>query len=73
MWRYFANEYLQCITLLNLPLEPEEGQVSLKEASQDLFATNARAEQLITRLGVKLSNYEARTILGRRVEANDLA
>lgn len=69
----FANECTQCIALLNLPLEPEEGQVGLAEASQDLFATNARAEQLLARLGVKLSNYEARTVLGRRVEANDLA
>jgi hypothetical protein len=52
----------------------EEGQISLKTASEEMFTTNVQTEQLLARLGItRLTNYEARSILQRRVEANDLA
>ena len=63
----------QGIRLLNLPLEAGEGEVTLKEASQEMFSTNVQADRFMGKMGLTLSNYEARTILQRRVEANDLA
>jgi RAD50-interacting protein 1 len=66
------SKLMEGIALLNLPLEAKEGQVTLKEASQEMFTTNAQAEALLQRLGMtRLSNYEARSVLQRRVEAND--
>lgn len=62
----------EAIVLLNLPLEAENGEVTLAQASGEIYATAARTEALLQKLGLsRLTNYETRCILQRRVEAND--
>ncbi|KAH8661474.1 RINT-1 family protein [Tricladium varicosporioides] len=57
------------VALLNLPIESEEGGMALKEASEEIFATNSQAEAAIKKLGfTRLTNYDARRILQRRME-----
>lgn len=61
----------EAVDLLNLPLDPSDG-ISVKQASDAVFASNAQAKEILDRLGfVLLSNTDARTILQRRVEASD--
>ncbi|KAF4630599.1 hypothetical protein G7Y89_g7538 [Cudoniella acicularis] len=58
------------VSLLNLPVEPEAGQMSLKDACTEIFATSPQAEAALKWLGLnRLSNFEARVILQKRVEA----
>lgn len=65
----------QGVLLLSLPLsaqEVKEGQdiPTLKEASNAMFATNAKADELLKRMRLPdVSRTEARAILARRVEA----
>lgn len=63
------------VALLNLRLEIDEGhdpQLSLGDASHKIFAGNAEAEEVLQNLGMThLSRNDARSILQRRVEAND--
>ncbi|RDL31891.1 RINT-1 family protein-like protein [Venustampulla echinocandica] len=61
----------EAATLLSLPLEAEEGNLSLKEASEEIFATNPQAEAALNKLGLeRLTNYEARQVLQKRVEGS---
>lgn len=61
----------EAATLLSLPLEADKRGVSLKEACEEVFATNSQAEAVLKKLGLeRLSNYEARQILQKRVEGS---
>ena len=63
------------VSLLNLSLdihESHEPGLSLREASHNIFAGNAEAEEVLQKLGMThISRNDARAILQRRVEAND--
>ncbi|RFU28387.1 hypothetical protein B7463_g7940, partial [Scytalidium lignicola] len=62
----------EAVDLLNLPLEAPEGGISVKQASDAVFASNAQAKEVLEQLGfILLSNTEARAIIQRRVEASD--
>jgi hypothetical protein len=64
----------QGVFLLNLPLVAEEGKdiPTLTEASNAIYATNAKADELLKRLTLPdVSRAEARAILARRVEASE--
>jgi len=62
---------MEAATLLSLPIEAGANQMSLAEASKEIFATNKQAIEALESLGIyRLTNYEARSILARRVEAN---
>lgn len=59
------------VEFLNLPLEPEDGGLSLKEATDLMFTSNAGATEVLERLKMNhLSNAHARAILQKRVEAS---
>jgi hypothetical protein len=58
------------IQLLNLPLEASEGKLNLKSAYEEIFQSEKKATETLTKLGFSmLSQYEARLILQHRVEA----
>lgn len=66
------RKLLDGINLLNLPLEAEEGEMSLKTAYVDMFETNGQAGVVLERLGItKLTVLESRKILQNRLEAQD--
>lgn len=57
--------------LLNLPLEAEEGRMPLQEACQEIYAGGAQAKEALENLGMThLTIFEARSILGRRLEVH---
>jgi hypothetical protein len=57
--------------LLNLPLEAEEGRMPLQEACQEIYAGGAQAKEALENLGMShLTIFEARSILGRRLEVH---
>lgn len=58
--------------LLNLPLEAEEGFISLKQASDRVYTDNSEARKVLEELGIDtLEPGNARMILQRRVENSD--
>lgn len=60
------------VRLLNLPLEAQEGGVSLKQASDRVFTDNAEAKKLLEELDIEtLTPANARQILQRRVENSE--
>ncbi|KAK2608003.1 hypothetical protein N8I77_006641 [Diaporthe amygdali] len=60
------------VKLLNLPVEAQEGFMSLKQASDRVFTDNSEARKVIEELGVDtLEPGNARMILQRRVENSD--
>lgn len=60
------------VELLNLPLEAGEGTVLISEASNDIFANNKLAKNMLIKLGFTSIDYkDAREILKRRVEISD--
>ncbi|KAI1385702.1 TIP-1 family-domain-containing protein [Hypoxylon trugodes] len=60
------------IQLLNLPLEAENGGVTLQQASDRVFTDNAEAKKLLAELGLEsLTPVVARKILQRRVENSE--
>ncbi|KAH8819510.1 TIP-1 family-domain-containing protein [Xylogone sp. PMI_703] len=60
------------VELLNLPLDSPDGGISIKQASDAVFASNLQAKEILERLGFTLlSNTDSRAILQRRVEASD--
>jgi hypothetical protein len=57
------------LRLLNLPLEVQEGGMSLKRATDRVFTDNAEAKKVLEELEVEaLTPANARQILQRRVE-----
>jgi hypothetical protein len=57
------------LRLLNLPLEAQEGGMSLKRATDRVFTDNAEAKKVLEELEVvTLTPANARQILQRRVE-----
>lgn len=62
----------EAVMLLNLPLDPEEGNISLKQVYDEVFAANQQAVDILNTLGMShLTGDDAKRILLRRVEAND--
>lgn len=60
------------VKLLNLPVEPREGVVSLKLASDRVFTDNTEAKKLLEDLEIDtLTPANARHILQRRVENSE--
>ena len=60
------------VKLLNLPLEAEEGGMSLSQASDRVFTDNQEARKVLEELGIEtLEPGNARMILQRRVENSD--
>ena len=60
------------VKLLNLPVQPQEGGVSLKRATDMAFTDNVEAKKLLDELEIdSLSPANARQILQRRVENSD--
>ncbi|KAI2465961.1 TIP-1 family-domain-containing protein [Annulohypoxylon bovei var. microspora] len=60
------------LKLLNLPLEAEDGNVSLQQASDRVFTDNTEAKKLLAELGLEsLTPANARKILQRRVENSE--
>jgi len=60
--------------LLNLPLQAEEGGMTLKQASDMVFTSNTEAKKLLDLVGLgtdSLSPANARQILQRRVENSE--
>jgi len=58
------------VTLLNLPILPENGKLSLKKACEEIFETSAQAYTALDELGIsKITVLQARKILQNRVEA----
>ena len=74
---YYSTESLfpklfEGVALLNLPVEGEDGEVTIKEAIKAFYSTAENTESVLKQLGLsRLTNYEARCIFQRRVEAND--
>jgi hypothetical protein len=61
----------EAVVLLNLPLEAEDGRMTLKTASQEIFGGSQEAHAALEALSVKhLMLGEARVVLARRVEIN---
>jgi hypothetical protein len=59
----------EAAALLNLPVEAEEGRMPLKEAGEKIYAGGAQAKEALENLGMThLTIFEARSILGRRLE-----
>jgi hypothetical protein len=57
--------------LLDLPLEAEEGRMPLQEACQEIYAGGAQAKEALENLGMThLTIFEARSVLGRRLEVH---
>jgi hypothetical protein len=62
----------QGIRLLNLPVKAEEGEMSLLEAAEKIFASREDCEAVLRTLSLDLlGNTHARQIMQRRVEASD--
>ena len=60
------------IRLLNLPLEKEEGTLTLKEASDRVFVDNDEARKVLEELNLEaLTPPNARYILQRRIENSE--
>lgn len=60
------------VKLLNLPVEAQEGGVSLKQASDRVFTDNTEAKKLLEDLQIEsLTPANARKILQRRVENSE--
>jgi hypothetical protein len=61
------------VTLLNVPVEAEEGRNhSLREVSQQIFDNNRMCQIVLDNMGIsRIMPKEARAILQRRVEASD--
>lgn len=60
------------IKLLNLPVEPREGVMSLKQASDRVFTDNTEAKKVLQELDIEtLTPANARHILQRRVENSE--
>lgn len=60
------------LSLLSLPVNPPEGGVSLKEASDRVFTDNQEAKAVLEQLGIEtLTPANARHILQRRVENSE--
>jgi RAD50-interacting protein 1 len=58
--------------LLNLPLVPSDGLMSLSSAYNRVYADNTEARKVIEELGLSTITYvDARLVLQRRVEASD--
>lgn len=73
--RYIPNgvgamtSLVDALKLLNLPTEPVEGGLSLKEASDRVFTDNTEAKKTLEELDIDtLTPANARHILQRRVE-----
>jgi hypothetical protein len=59
----------EAAALLNLPVEAEEGRMPLMEACQEIYAGGAQAKEALENLGMtRLTNYEARSVLTKRLE-----
>ncbi|KAN0101854.1 RINT-1 family protein-like protein [Hyaloscypha variabilis] len=59
----------EAAALLNLPVEAEEGRMPLMEACQEIYAGGAQAKEALENLGMtRLTNYEARSVLAKRLE-----
>ena len=65
-------KFRQGVEFLNLPLEPaDEDSLSLEQASELVFSSNAGATEVLEKLKMNyLTNSQARAILQRRVEAS---
>jgi hypothetical protein len=62
----------QGIRLLNLPVKAEEGEMSLLEVAEKIYASREDCETALRTLGLDLlGNTHARQIMQRRVEASD--
>ncbi|CZT42701.1 related to Rad50-interacting protein 1 [Rhynchosporium secalis] len=62
----------EAIFLLSLPVDSEGGQMSLSEVSEQIFAGGQRTSDALESLELKyLTNAEARTIMAKRLEANN--
>lgn len=62
----------QGIRLLNLPVKAEEGEMSLLEVAEKIYASREDCEAVLRTLGLDLlGNTHARQIMQRRVEASD--
>jgi hypothetical protein len=60
------------VKLLSLPLEAQEGAISLKQASDMVFTDNTEAKKLLEQLEIdSLTPANARQILQRRVENSE--
>lgn len=60
------------VKLLNLPIEPQEGVTSLKQATDRVFTDNTQAKKLLEELELdSLTPANARQILYRRVENSE--
>ncbi|KAK1766496.1 TIP-1 family-domain-containing protein [Phialemonium atrogriseum] len=60
------------VRLLNLPIEPQEGVTSLKQATDRVFTDNTQAKKLLEELELdSLTPANARQILYRRVENSE--
>ncbi|KAL7619613.1 hypothetical protein AAE478_010154 [Parahypoxylon ruwenzoriense] len=60
------------LKLLNLPLEADNGAISLQQASDRVFTDNTEAKKLLAELGLEtLTPANARKILQRRVENSE--
>ena len=58
------------VTLLNLPLEAAEGRISLKDAYEEIFGSNAQADEALEQLKItKLTILESKRVLQNRIEA----
>ncbi|KAE9369554.1 RINT-1 family protein [Stipitochalara longipes BDJ] len=59
----------EAAALLSLPVEAEEGGTPLMEACQEIYAGGAQAKEALENLGmIHLTNYEARSVLAKRLE-----
>jgi hypothetical protein len=62
----------EALLLLNLPVTPEGGALSLKTASDRIFTDNSEAKKLLEELDIEaLTPASARQILQRRVENSE--
>lgn len=63
----------QGVLLLNLPLTAQDdGVITLMEASNAIYTTNAKADEVLKRLELdQISRADARAILARRVEGTE--
>lgn len=60
------------VRLLNLPVEEEEGSVTLKQVSDRVFTENKEARLVLEELGIEmLEPTHARRVLQNRVENSD--
>ena len=60
------------VTLLNVPVEAEGGNHSLKEVSQQIFDNNRMCQIALDNMGIsRITPNDARLILQHRVEASD--